>query len=833
MGGVVRAIGDIVEGIVGAVVGIVQSVVSFVGDVVGFLFSPFGAFDVPTGATDQPDRVAGGVTVTKNGTNVAIPVVYGFRRIGGSLIFAESHGPRNEYLVCVYALCEGEIEGIKRIFIDDTQLPLPTQSETIAAGRNQTYKGVSGVPGGDDSAKGIYHLENFSQDSRYAELVKFQISNGTETGLNSALANGDYIPGGITTSWNAKRRRLPGVAYIVMQFKYPNLTIDSNPSQEEIDANPFKGGLPQVKFDVLGKKVYDIKTATAGVENVVDSYANLTKRYTTCPSSCLLDYLMNPRYGCGLGPSDINAEAFRRAGEKLNTDILYYKESGQEFRGPAMTMNTVVDTNNKLMDNVKLLVGGNRGILPYIKGRYKLKVEDAGSDSDDITSSTVNIAYQVNSDHIIGGITLDGERKNTKFNEVIINFVDPDKEFTNQQVVYNVASDKTNDNEKLVKEFTFHTVTNYSIAEKMAIIIYKKSRQQKTISFKATQELLDVEVGDIIDITDSILNYTNKQFRVVDLKLSPDLTVNVSAVEHDTAFYPLAEGTPYIVAPQVFAPDEIALNPRVRALPTYPIGIVPPDDEDSAGAITNPLPIQPDGVVRAITSFEANPPERVGNNVINQLEIDPVNGGYIADGWRPVVFSSTSGWAQHNPAHPKIKSAYDIKYPDGVNSARVGSTKVSGTPILFWDDTLMYTQNILGCFLAPGLPKLTGLYGVNFKFYDENAQEIDSKSFSALPGHNFFIEFSYTSGKTTNRIRYVKVNWLKWTDRNIYVPDGSDLGTTYTYYDPKTKRNTSGRNLEAYLNYILVDPKSRLGNYIGSADPNNPIFSTSVDLSGG
>ena len=75
MGGIVKGIVNIVTGIVKAVVGVIKSVVDFVGDVIGFVINPMGAFDAPQ--TADPGAEAQGVVITKSGTNVPIPVIYG------------------------------------------------------------------------------------------------------------------------------------------------------------------------------------------------------------------------------------------------------------------------------------------------------------------------------------------------------------------------------------------------------------------------------------------------------------------------------------------------------------------------------------------------------------------------------------------------------------------------------------------------------------------------------------------------------------------------------------------------------------------------------------
>ena len=58
---------------------IIKKITSFVGDVFGFVLKPFG---LPELGGFDADNIASGVKLTKPGTNIGIPVVYGYRRVG-------------------------------------------------------------------------------------------------------------------------------------------------------------------------------------------------------------------------------------------------------------------------------------------------------------------------------------------------------------------------------------------------------------------------------------------------------------------------------------------------------------------------------------------------------------------------------------------------------------------------------------------------------------------------------------------------------------------------------------------------------------------------------
>jgi len=348
-----KIVGDIVRGAVDLVKDVVDTVIDFVGDVVGFVLSPFGSFDTPDIGAANADQAAQGVTVTKNGTNVALPVVYGYRRIGGSIVYAETGSTNNQYLWVAYALCEGPIQGIKRIIVDDVALPLPSNFYTDG--------GVVNVNKG-----------------KFKGRIKFQVRYGyqaTGSNVNSALRG---------PNWDKKERTFTRSAYVVMRFYWKEIK-----TQEDADENPFKGGIPRVQFDILGKRVTDIRRYnTAGLQSAYtyDPF-NTANGYSYNPANCILDYMLNPVYGAGLDVSQINLESFRIAAKKFAQNVKYTNK----YSGPALTMNAVVDTNVKVLDNVKRLLAGSRSMLTFEQGKYKITVEDGGN-ATHITSTSINVA---------------------------------------------------------------------------------------------------------------------------------------------------------------------------------------------------------------------------------------------------------------------------------------------------------------------------------------------------------------------------------------------------------------------------------------------------------
>lgn len=186
-------------------------------------------------AAKRPNDEQRGVLVNKESNIEQIPVIYGTRRVGGVRVFVSTDGkyktvggqedwytgyhpdtntydtttatPTNEYLYVALVLCEGEVQDITDILIDD-------------------------IP---------------ATDPKYSGLININVYKGSDNQTNTVDDLGaDDILRTSSEDWTADHR-LRGVAYLGMRFKW--------------DEEAFSG-IPEVTALVTGKKVYDPRTAT-------------------------------------------------------------------------------------------------------------------------------------------------------------------------------------------------------------------------------------------------------------------------------------------------------------------------------------------------------------------------------------------------------------------------------------------------------------------------------------------------------------------------------------------------------------------------------------------
>lgn len=184
-----------VKTVVDTVVDVGKAVIDFTVDVVGEVISWF--IDIPD--VPDADQQARSALANKESTIAAIPVIYGTRRVGGIRVFVETSGSDNKFLYMAIVLCEGEINSIGEIYINDEPLT----------------------------------------GSKYAPYVTVDKKLGTDNQTASSV----LTP---APSWGANDR-LQGLAYLGIRL--------------EFNADVFSS-VPQITAEVQGRKVFDPRTST-------------------------------------------------------------------------------------------------------------------------------------------------------------------------------------------------------------------------------------------------------------------------------------------------------------------------------------------------------------------------------------------------------------------------------------------------------------------------------------------------------------------------------------------------------------------------------------------
>ena len=505
-----EVIGDVIEDVVDVVVDVVE-------DVIGWLI-PIP--EIPDHGENLQEQTARGVLVNKINANAHIPIIYGTRKVGGNIVFLETSGTDNQYLYMAIVLSEGEINDITAIFINDNQV---TWSGDIADNTQIT------VGSGD---------ANFYSG---ASLITCEPHYGSDSQSASSLLS-------TLSSWTSNHR-LRGLAYLALRFEW---------NQDKF------GSLPTVQAVVQGKKVYNpnLDGTLTGGSGSHRADTSSTWEYSDNPILQLLDYLRNERFGMGIANSyfDSNFADWQTATDVCDTNITPFSGASQI---DLMDSHTVVDTSKKAIDNVKDFIRGARAYLNFSAGKYNILVETTGSASITLTE-----------DNIINGISVQSKNKNSRYNRVIISFINPDKNYQSDTVQFPPVDEtglasadqhstmKTADGGLLLEgRFDFSMFTSPYQAQEMAEIILRRSRSSLDISLTADATALDLAVGDLVNITHATPSFSAKAFRVQGLSINPDHTVSLQCSEHQDSFYTFGTQVEVASIPTTTLPNVFTVQP--------------------------------------------------------------------------------------------------------------------------------------------------------------------------------------------------------------------------------------------------------------------------------
>jgi len=480
-----------------------------VGATIEMIINP-PSFDMPDASNAQAENQNTGVLVNKQGTNQAIPVVYGQRKVGAIRVFVGTNGETNRFLYMACVFSEGEIQSIDKVFVDDTLVWTGStqHGETHTATENNNFK----------------------------NRFQFQVFHGQTNQSFSTLLQ--EAPG-----WGADKP-LRGLAYLAVRCEWPDIK-----SKEDSENNPWSG-LPNITVEMRGKKVQtpsNFNIAYSGLTYAQRrSFANYftSTAYSNNPVDCLLDYLRNPIYGKGLTDDQIDFHSFY-----ANRVRWTIGQDGQELASRQLHLtNGVVFTDRSIMDNIKTFLLNMRSSLVYQDGRYRLVVVDNGNNTSIYSAASTSVTT-INEDDIIDGIRIDAESAENKYNRVVITYMgntDGEGNRTYEPIEYTFPEPNSSkasqflaqDGDRLVEtRITMEHITDATTAGKLAQLICDRARTKgKTVTFQGTSRLFQLEVGDVVTLNYSSLSISGK-FRVKNIVQNADFTFQIILEEHEDVTY--------------------------------------------------------------------------------------------------------------------------------------------------------------------------------------------------------------------------------------------------------------------------------------------------------
>ena len=352
----------------------------------------------------------------------------------------------------------------------------------------------------------------------------------THLGTSTQSADSDLVSE--DSNWTSSHQ-LKGIAYIYVRL--------------EFDADIYPNGIPNISALIKGKKVLDYRTSTTG--------------YSTNPALIVYDYLRSSD-GMNASTSEIDTTSFTSSANDCEDSITLSDASTQN----RYECHGVVSLDKKPIEIIEDILSSCVGTLTYEQGKFVLKVGKARSSVKTITE-----------DDLAGEISVRAKPKRQDiYNQVKGVFADEDNNYvaTDFPVVENTTY-QTNDGEIISREIQLNYTTNIAMAERIALILLKQSRQMISVNMICKPTLINLSVGDVISLTISKLGFSSKQFLITGYTLNENLTVNLTLQEYNSTVFDYNSATDQtaittpanINLPSAFsvnAPTSLVLNDELR-----------------------------------------------------------------------------------------------------------------------------------------------------------------------------------------------------------------------------------------------------------------------------
>jgi hypothetical protein len=90
---------------------------------------------------------------------------------------------------------------------------------------------------------------------------------------------------------------------------------------------------------------------------------------------------------------------------------------------------------------------------------------------------------------------------------------------------------------------SFDVINDPVMAEMLGFVELKQSRVDRVIKFTTDYSYIGLKAGDLIDVTNTVLGFTNKVFRIISLEEADDeaISISITATEYDANVYDVSD----------------------------------------------------------------------------------------------------------------------------------------------------------------------------------------------------------------------------------------------------------------------------------------------------
>jgi hypothetical protein len=474
-------------------------------------------------STTQSSTTQGGAVQLPPATNNKLPVVYGVHYVSPIIVDALlSTDQQTMWYVLAFSettdsgdITFGDIYWDDKLLIFNDTNPSEITSWYVpaTAGGAEANTRVTGVAG----KIGMWFYNNGSANETTHRCFA---NNGDGTIISQQKSNIDAISvlndGAIPPEirWTANNL-MSNTVFAICRVNY--------------DKNHGVTQLGQIKAEIQN-------TLGTGMDANDNQIANMG------PGSVIKDYLLNPRYGCGLEIANINTDSLTALDVFSNLQHELKLTTGAMVGGPHYQINGILNTAQDCMVNLNILADCVDSWIQWDERYAKWGVIMNIAYDDIDPNAQISSLFSINKDNIIGGINVLPTDLKTSNNKLTIQYPNFTLQNQTDYRYYDLPMNLRNANEPentLTVNFPF--VDNDLQATWLG---YKKlwtTREDLVVNFTMDYSGIKIDAGDVIRITHDWYGFVDKLFRVTQVKEAKDpsgfLSVQISAISYNEGIY--------------------------------------------------------------------------------------------------------------------------------------------------------------------------------------------------------------------------------------------------------------------------------------------------------
>ncbi len=283
------------------------------------------------------------------------------------------------------------------------------------------------------------------------------------------------------------------------------------------------------------------------------------------PGDVLIDYLNHPRYGCNLANDIIDVNSITGAANTslkgyAAEQITYTPNTGGSATQDRWQINGYLSTQQDCSTNIQKICQASACFFTFDtkQGKFKAIPNRSGSST-----------FSLNDDNIVSKIGVSSTELYSLFNGAEIEFADVNRrdELNSIQILTPAGDRNPNEPDNIVKS-KIDLINDNIRAEALANLDLSQSRNGTVVTCETDFSGMQIDVGDIVDLTNTDFGFNAKEFRVLrhQEKVSEEGMINcaLTLLEYNDDVYVTSQQTetdevgdidiPIIVPPIILPP---------------------------------------------------------------------------------------------------------------------------------------------------------------------------------------------------------------------------------------------------------------------------------------